>query len=527
MGISMHRLQELVRLHRMGTGAREVARMLGLSPNTEREYRSALEPLGLLHGSVEELPTLESLRAIVVAARPSSPLPQQVSSVERWAEIAATMVERGAGAKAIFDYLRVHEPEFAGSEWAIKRLVKRLKKARGVQVDDVAIPVADTVAGEIAQVDFGYVGKLYDPQEKRMRKAYVFVMVLAHSRRMVTRLVFDQKASTWLLLHIEAFLELGGVPRVIVPDNLKAAVIRAAFRPDDESQLNKSYRELARHYGFKVDPTPPFSPEKKGKVESGVKYVKNNFFRTCTDEDGAVVRSNLQRWTEEVANQREHGTIRRRPIDVFDGEEAAALSPLPAKRFELVTWSRARVHRDSHVNVARGLYSVPWTLIGEDVEVRCTPSSLAIFHQDARVATHDRVQPGKRSTNEDHLPPERRNHRQRNRGYWEDRARSIGAAVAAWVAEAFDHDDVLYQLRLIQNVVLHLEGHPKERANNACRRASYFGCYTYGGVKEILRKALDMEPLPAVETTNGPLPQPRYARNIAELYGQLPLENLQ
>ncbi|MBK6688865.1 MAG: hypothetical protein IPG45_30630 [Deltaproteobacteria bacterium] len=171
--------------------------MLGPSPNTERDYRSALEPLGLLDGPTDELPTLESLRAIVVAARGSTPLPRQVSSVERWAEVAATMVGRGAGAKATFDYLKVHEPEFAESEWTIKRLVKRLKKARGVQVDDVAIPVAETVAGELAQVDFGFAGKLFDPQQKRMRKAYVFVMVLAHSRRMVTRLVFDQKASTW------------------------------------------------------------------------------------------------------------------------------------------------------------------------------------------------------------------------------------------------------------------------------------------------------------------------------------------
>jgi transposase len=522
--ICMHQLQELVRLHRMGTGAREVARLLGVSPNTERDYREALETAGVLTGSVEELPSLEALRAIVAAAKPPATLPQQVSSVERWTEIATTMVERGAGAKAIFDYLKVHEPEFGGSEWAIKRLVKRLNKTRGVRAKDVAIPVSDTVAGEIAQVDFGFVGKLFDPHEKRMRKAYVFVMVLSHSRRMVTRLVFDQKATTWLLLHIEAFLELGGVPMVVVPDNLKAAVIRAAFRVDDPSELNKSYRELARYYGFKVDPTPPFSPEKKGKVESGVKYVKNNFFATCTDEDGVAVRAGLQRWTDEIANVRVHGTTRRRPIDVFVDEERAALQVLPAKQFELVTWSRARVHRDAHVIVGRGLYSVPWTLIGQDVEIRATPAGLTIFFQDGRVATHDRVKPGKRSTIEEHLPPERRNHRQRNRAYWEDKARAIGDAVGTWVGEAFDSDDVLYQLRVVQNVILHLEGHPKDRANNACRRASYFGCYTYGGVKEILKKALDMEPLPTAERLGGEIQKHRYARNIAELLGQLPLE---
>ena len=88
----------------------------------------------------------------------------------------------------------------------------------------------------------------------------------------------DRTVPTWIELHVRAFHALGGVPKVVVPDNLKAAVIRAAFGADrDEQSIQKSYRELARHYGFVIDPTPPRSPEKKGKVESGVKYLKGNF----------------------------------------------------------------------------------------------------------------------------------------------------------------------------------------------------------------------------------------------------------
>ena len=93
-----------------------------------------------------------------------------------------------------------------------------------------------------------------------IRKAWLFVIVLGYSRKMVARLVFDQKIDTWLECHVQAFKELGGVPRVLVPDNLKAAVIRAAFGVDDEVVLNRSYRELARHYGTMIDPTPPRSP---------------------------------------------------------------------------------------------------------------------------------------------------------------------------------------------------------------------------------------------------------------------------
>lgn len=134
-----------------------------------------------------------------------------------------------------------------------------------------------TAAGEIAQVDFGYVGQLWDPSSGQLRKAWVFVVVLAHSHHQFARLVFDQRTETWISLHEQAFQAFGGVPHTMVPDNLKAAVIQAAFGAGDPScALNRSYRELAQHYGFKVDPAPPAAPQKKGKVESAVKYVKNN-----------------------------------------------------------------------------------------------------------------------------------------------------------------------------------------------------------------------------------------------------------
>src|SRR5690606_11268259 len=172
--------------------------------------------------------------------------------------------------------LRTEDREFTGSLSAIKRLYASVRKAEGVRPEDVAIPV-DTMPGKIAQVDFGAVGKLWDPREKAVRKAYVFIMVLGHSRHQFARIVFDQKLETWLSLHAEAFKWFGGVPEVIVPDNLKAAVLRAAFDATTEPILNRSYRELARHFGFKIDSTPAYSPEKKGKVEAGVRYFKRNF----------------------------------------------------------------------------------------------------------------------------------------------------------------------------------------------------------------------------------------------------------
>ena len=230
----MHRLAELVRLHRQGVKTREVARLLGMSPNTERRYREVLEPSGLLKGPPEEVVELEELKTIVREQLPLTTPERQLSSVEQWRERTVSLRSDGLGPRAIYDRLRVEEPSFGGSLSAIKRLCLRLAAEEGPQADDVAIPV-ETEPGDVAQVDFGYAGMMWDPKTGKQRKAWVFVMVLGHSRHRFDRVVFDQKQETWCDLHIAAFEHFGGVARVIVPDNLKAAVVRAAFAIDDRN----------------------------------------------------------------------------------------------------------------------------------------------------------------------------------------------------------------------------------------------------------------------------------------------------
>ncbi len=524
--VTMHDLMELVRLHRLKTGCHEVARLLGMSPNTEREYRLILLQAGLLEGPPDALPELLQLRAAVDAAKPhTAPLPQQQSSVARWTDEVQKLLEDGAAPTAIYDKLRLSDDGFTGSLSAIKRLCLQLKKSKGVDPSEVAI-VVDTDPGEVAQVDFGSLGKLWDPDSGRVRQAYVFVMVLGFSRHMVCRVVFDQKIDTWLRLHVEAFEELGGVPKVVVPDNLKAAVIRAAFGVASDAVLNRSYRELARHYGFKIDPTPPASPEKKGKVESGVKYVKRSFFGVRRDEqDVTALRRDLGRWVAEIAGMRRHGTTGKKPLEHFESAERAALLPLPAHAYRPVLWREPLLRRDCHVLVEKARYSAPWRLVGKRLLSRVTESSVELYYDDVRVATHELQPEGGRSTRDEHLPPERVGYRHRNRSYWEYRAAKIGGDVAAYVREVFESDEVLHQLGKIQAIVQHLEGFPVERANAACRRASYYGSYSYGAIKNILRKGLDLQELPkTVVVEDGKiLTRPRYARTVQELL-DLPLE---
>lgn len=512
----MHRLCELVRLHRQGVGTREVARLLGMSPNTERRYREALVPSGLLSGPSEEVPTLEELKAIVREHLPLTTPEQQLSSVEQWREKASLYRKDGLGPRAIYDRLRIEESDFCGSLSAIKRLCLRLAREAGPGAEDVAIPV-ETAPGEVAQVDFGYAGKMWDPSTGRLRKAWVFVMVLGHSRHRFDKVVFDQKQETWCRLHIEAFEFFGGVPHVIVPDNLKAAVVRAAFAIDDRtSELNRSYRELARHYGFRVDPTPPRSPKKKGKVESGVRYVKHNALVGREGQPVEEVNAALRTWDLEVAGQRIHGTTGKKPLEVFHLEEKSALLALPEKKYERVFWKQATVHKDAHVQYDRHLYSVPWRHIGQRVWIKATKESVLIYADDERVATHRRLDKGLRSTVEEHLPEGRRDLRHRSQSYWEARAAAIGPMTEQYIKEVFGSDDVLFQLRPAQSIVTHLEGFPKERAEAACRRASHYGITTYQGIKNILNKALDREALPSAQVQVGWADRPRFARDADE-----------
>jgi transposase len=513
----MDRLQELVRLHRMGTGAREVARLLRMGPHTERDYREALDAAGLLDGSVDELPELAVLKEVVQEHLAKTTPAQMTSSITEWEPKIIKLAEDGLTAKPIFDRLRLEEPDFKGGFYAVRAVWRRWRKARGVRAEDVAIPV-EIVPGDIAQVDFGYVGKLYDATIGRLRKAWVFVLVLAYSRWMFARIVFDQKIETWLRLHVEAFTTLGGVPRTLVPDNLKAAVVRAAFGVDEPAALNRSYRELARYYGCKIDPTPPRAPTKKARVESGVGYCKHSFFAGRYGGDAHETAKLLERWLETIANVRDHGTTRRRPIDMLATEERAHLLPLPAKPFELVLWHRALVHRDWHVAFDHRLYSVPWTLVGQHVWLRATSTAVTIYANDARVATHDRRGRSLRSTRDEHLPDERAPWRHRSRDYWQERAEHIAPEVGAYVRALFEADDVLSMLRAVQAVVTHLEKFPRERAVAACLRAQHFGALSYGAIKTILRQGLDLEPLSTAPTTPTPqLSSPRFARSMGEL----------
>ncbi|MFQ5505257.1 MAG: IS21 family transposase, partial [Planctomycetota bacterium] len=389
--------------HRQGQSKRRIARHIRVGRDTLARYFAAFEKAGLLEGAADDLPDAARLRVIAAEHLPSKKPKQQRSSVERWRPRIEAMAKAGAGPTAIFDFLRTHEDEYEGSLSAVKRLCANLRRSQGPEGKDVVIPIT-TLPGEIAQVDFGYAGLRFDPIKRVMRKSWIFVMTLAYSRLTYAEFVFDQKIDTWLAVHVNAFECLGGVPAVIVPDNLKSAVIRAVFGVDKEAVLNRSYRELARAYGFRIDPTPARSPEKKGRVERDVKYIAGNCLATLESVDIKEDQKQLMLWLREVAWKRRHGTTGRPPIELFLEDEKGVLLPLPPKRWDPIVWKPVTVHRDSHVQVDGAFYSAPWRLLRQKIWARCTRTSVELWHEDEHLWTHRCTCRGQHQTVEGHLP---------------------------------------------------------------------------------------------------------------------------
>lgn len=505
------RLLEMVRLHRMGVPNRKAAAMLNMGPNTHRAARDAFTAAGLWNGDPEDLPKPAALRALLPQGKPK----QQVSSVERWRPTITALEERGLNAKTIHDRLKLDQSDFKGTYDAVKRLVASIREKQPLKPEDVVIPV-ETDPGLIAQVDFAYVGEVIEPASSTRRKAWVFVMTLGFSRHFFAHVVFDQTIATWIDLHVRAFRFFGGIPQTLVPDNLKAAVIRAAFGVDDDVVAQRDYRELARHFRFQIDPAPPQSPEKKGKVERNIKFVEAFLESRDLELDIDGLNQDLNGWNREIACQRVHKTTKRVPIRVFEDEERQHLLVPPDRPWIFKTWRQRTVQRDAHVPFERRYYSVPWQHIGQEVLLEATPDRIRIWLDGALVAEHDRHGTKLRSTTDGHLPKERAAYAERNPAFWRKRAAEIGPETEGWVGERLD-GDVVSKLRLVQAAVIYLETLPDGRAEAVCRRAREFGVRKLKELKNIVALGLDRKDPPPAPTPEEPQ-SGTFARPLTTLF---------
>lgn len=356
------------------------------------------------------------------------------------------------------------------------------------------------VGGEVLFVDFS--GKrpvVVDPSTGEVREVELFVAVMGASNLTYVEAVETQRVADWIGAHTRALSYLGGVPRMVVPDQLRAAV----SQPDRyEPKLQRTYEDLGRHYGMAVIPARPRKPRDKAKVEAGVLVAQRWIVARLRHETFFSIEALNARIREllEELNARPMkslGGVSRR--ELFERVDRPALMPLPAAHFEPAEWFKARVHEDYHVDVRLHWYSAPFELIGQEVEIRLTATMVEIYRHGRRVASHRRDDiPYRSTTDPRHRPPNHQAVFDATRDRLMQWAREVGESTTELMQRLLDpaHNFAGATRRRSGYGVRKLEEkYERTRIETACHRVLAFERVSYKSVERILRLGLDQTPM--------------------------------
>lgn len=396
------------------------------------------------------------------------------SKVDDYQEEILEYLEKGLSG------VRIHEElvrkGYNGSYETIKYHIRGLKRRSKIFVRIHSDP------GQEAQVDFGYVGKTCDDDE-RLRKTWVFNMRLSYSRLDYYEKVYDQRVETFIQCHINAFNYFGGVPLTVRIDNLKAAILEANFY---EPIYQKIYKDFADHYGFKPIPCRVYRPNDKGKVESGIKYVKNNFFKGRTFLNGRNCDERLRQWFNRT-NGRVHGTTRKIPQEVFVKEEKKVLLSLPDRLFALCKAGSRKVYHDCHIYVDYNYYSVPYKYVGYEVDIELGEHLLKIYYRGKQISVHQRLSGrGNFSTCQSHYPTYKLYCETEYQERYQAKMAKIGVFAEQLFLLMVKKNN--YWLRASQGILSLTKRYSKEVVNLACKRALAYQVYYYRVIKNICEK---------------------------------------
>jgi hypothetical protein len=424
----------------------------------------------------------DAVLAQVLGAPPATACAQ--SCVEPYRDVVTDWAEQGIQSKTIYQAL-VRNHAFGGSYSSVYRFVRTLQ----INAPKATMHL-DFAPGEAAQVDFGAGPVLVDLRTGEEIKTWFFLMTLCWSRHQYAELILNQKVDTWLACHRHAFEWFGGTVKRVIIDNAKCAITRACIR---DPEVQRSYAECAEGYGFKIDACPPRDPQKKGRVESGIKYLKRNFLPLREFRDLTDANRQLHDWILGEAGNRIHGSTHEKPLTRFATEQPL-LQPLPAQPPEAATWARVKVHRDAHVQFEKGLYSVPFRLLGQTLWLKATAVTVRIYREHELIAVHARLsRPGTRSTATDHMPPEALAWKMQDPRWCLNQSEQIGVACHCLIQRLFA-DRVLENLRAAQGIVRLKKKYGAARLEAACQRALAYDNPRYRTVKTILEKGLDQHP---------------------------------
>jgi transposase len=494
----MRKIREVLRLQALGLKQQQIARSCAIVQSTVHRYLKLAEAAGLHWPLPEDLtePKLDEL----LFGRRKAPLSRRVHPPPDFAAIHTEL----QGHKDLTLALLWEEYRQAGGAYGYSRfcdLYREWSRNRSYTLRQEHAP------GEKLFVDYaGATIPVHDRETGAVHEAAIFVAALGFSSYTFAEATWSQELPCWISSHIRAFEFLGGLPQLVVPDNPKTGVRKACrYEPD----LNPTYQDMATHYGVAVLPARPRKARDKAKVENAVQVVqrwivaalrKSTFF--SLGELNQAIAELLVRLNQKRLRKRE-GTR----ASLFAAFDQPALRPLPAERFEIGAWRRMKVELDYHVPAEGHFYSVPYQLVGQEVDIRVTAATVEIFHEGLRVTSHPRcfAETQKAVTIAEHRPKAHQKYLEWTPSRllsWAEAAGPHTAELFRQILAAKPHPEMGYRACL---GLVRLGGkHSIEQLEAAAARALHFGAYSFASVDSILRLHLETEPLPGAAAHSQP-----------------------
>ncbi len=497
--LPMRKLREVIRLKLQGgLSGRAIARSCGVSSSTVGEYLGRIALAGLTWPLPPELDQDDALDRLLF---PDDGHPVSNRPEPDWAWIHRELQRRHVTKMLLWQEYREATPggyqysQFCDRylRWA-KPLHATMRQAHH--------------AGEKTFIDFSGDGlDVIHPLTGVCETAVLFVAVLGASNLTYVEPVLHQDLTTWVGCHVRAFEYFGGTTPVWVPDNPKVAVTKASKY---DPELNPTYAELARHYEAAVIPARPRRPKDKAKVEAAVliaerwilAVLRNRTFYSMEDLRAAIAEL-LER-----LNNRPMRRIKKSRRQLFEEIERAALKPLPARPYDLARWAKARVAFDYHVGFDDHFYSVHFSLIGEQLDLRATEATIEIIRKGVRIESYPRsYAKGQYSTRKEHMPRAHLDTVEWTSERIIDWARKTGPKTAAFLEAVMASKAHPQQaFKRCRGILALSRSYPPERLERACARALHHRNLTYKSVAAILANKLDQVPLPGEEEPQRALP---------------------
>ena len=392
-------ISEVIRRWRAGHSQRRIAKGTGLSRDTVARYIAGSEAPGMSRQGVE--PSEEQLSRLAAIGQPG---PKQVEApseellapwadqIHRWLtgdRLQLTRIQESLG-----------ERDCRVSYASLQRFVARRNWRRRTKA---TVRMEDTVPGEVVEVDFGRLGLIHDPETGRRRAVWALLLVLGYSRHCYVWPTFGQTLEDVIAGLESTWAFFGGIPKYLVIDNCPPVVATAdPLHP----VFTRGFLEYSQKRGFIADAARARHLKDKPKVERGVPYARERFFKGGEFSGLADVREQAVRWCRDVAGLRIHGTTRRKSLVVFQDEERDALLPWDGEAYEIADWRQAKVHQDHHIQCRQALYSVPSCLCppGQKVEARVDSKLVRLYHRGQLIKTHVRQPRGGRATDPEDYP---------------------------------------------------------------------------------------------------------------------------